>query len=453
MKEPNLPPANIEAEESILGGILFDPQAIFQVEASLLPSAFYVSAHQEIYQTMLKLHHQNNSTDFMAVSTYLADRDRLDQVGGTAKLAQLLNRTISAVNIDRYVDLVMDKFHRRRVIEVGHKVVDLGFGYDSTLELEKLLNDSEQEIFSVTQQRIRSDTDQNSEIAMSAFNQLEDNNPIYPTGIEELDKLITGFEPGTLTLLAARPSMGKSAIALYLALQQMIQHELPVIIFSLEMTQAQMEYRLWSLMSRMDCYQHLGLTPINGDRIRKHRAGLSYLAEKEVESIAKIVKIAVDLPLYMNDNRGINVAGIASEARQVNAREGKLGLVIVDYLQMMASDNGGNRSYELGDVGRGLYQLAGELSVSVLALFQVNRGVEGRQNKRPMMSDLSQSGILEMVADNIIFAYRDEYYDLATSQPGILELILAKARHGDTGTVEVLFDKSSGLIRSLKEFA
>jgi replicative DNA helicase len=450
MKEANLPPANIEAEEAILGGILFDPQAISLVEASLLPSAFYVSAHQEIYQTALKLYHQGNLTDFMAVSTYLADRDRLDRVGGTAKLAQLLNRTISAINIDRYVDLVMDKFHRRRVIEVGHKIVD--FGYDSTLELEKLLNDSEQEIFSVTQQRIRSATDHNGEIAMSAFNQLESENPIYPTGIEELDELMMGFEPGTLTILAGRPSMGKSAISLYLALQQMIQHRIPVIIFSLEMTKHQMEYRLWSLMSRMDCYQHLGLTPINGDRIRKHRAGLSSLTEEEMGSIAKIVQAAVELPLYMNDNRGINVAGIASEARQIQAREGKLGLVIVDYLQMMASDNGGNRSYELGDVGRGLYQLAGELEVPVLALSQVNRGVEGRQNKRPMMSDLSQSGILETVADNIIFAYRDEYYDSATSQPGILELILAKARHGDTGTAEVLFDKSSGMIRSLEEF-
>lgn len=450
MKEANLPPANIEAEEAILGGILFDPKAISQVEASLIPSAFYVSAHQEIYQTALKLYHQGSPTDFIAVSTYLADRNRLDNVGGTAKLAQLLNRTISAVNIDRYVDLVMDKFHRRRVIEVGHKIVD--FGYDSTLELEKLLNNSEQEIFSVTQQRIRSDTDQNSEIAMSAFNQLESENPIYPTGIEELDKLIMGFEPGTLTLLAARASMGKSAISLYLGLQQMIQHKLPVVIFSLEMTKHQMEYRLWSLMSRMDCYQHLDLVPINGSRIRQHRAGRSSLTEKEMESIAKIVQVAVDLPLYMNDNRGINVAGIASEARQVKAREGKLGLVIVDYLQMMASDNGGNRSYELGDVSRGLYQLAGELEVPVLALSQVSRGVEGRQNKRPMMSDLSQSGILEMVADNIIFAYRDEYYDVNTSQPGILELILAKARHGDTGTAEVLFDKSCGMIHSLKEF-
>ncbi|MGL6340821.1 MAG: replicative DNA helicase [Waterburya sp.] len=454
MKEPNLPPANIEAEEAILGAILFDPKAISQVEASLLPAAFYVSAHQEIYQTALKLYHQGNPTDFMAVSTYLADRDRLDKVGGTAKLAQLLNRTISAVNIDRYVDLVMDKFYRRRVIEAGHKIVDLG--YDSTLELEKLLNDSEQEIFSVTQQRTKSGTEHNSEIAMSAFNQLEQNSPIYPTGIQELDRLIMGLEPGSMTILAARPSMGKSAIALYLGLQQIIHHQLPVVIFSLEMTKKQMEYRLWGLISRLYCDRYSNLTPINGDRIRRYRsyqAGSSPLSDQEMETIAKIVRIAADLPLYMNDNWGISVAGIASEARKIKAREGKLGLVIVDYLQMMASDNDGNRSYELGGVGRGLHQLAGELEVPVLALSQVNRGVEARQNKRPMMSDLSQSGILEMVADNIIFAYRDEYYDPATSQPGILELILAKARHGDTGTVEVLFDKSSGMIRSLKEFA
>ncbi len=452
MNEPiNLPPANIEAEEAILGGILLDPQAISRIEAELNPQAFYVLAHQEIYQVALKLYHQGNPTDLMAVSSYLEDRGRLDKVGGMTKLAQLLNRTVSAVNIDRYVGLVMDKYLRRKTIEAGNNIVNLG--YDASIELEKVLDESQREIFTVSQQRIKSDTDNNSEIAMSAFNQLEENNPIYPTGIRELDNLMMGFEPGTLTILAGRPSMGKSAISLFMALQGMIQHELPVIIFSLEMYKYQIEYRLWSLMSRMDCYQHLGLTPIRVERIRKHRAKLDSLNEEEMNSIAKIVGVAVDLPLYMNENRGINVAGIASECRQVQAREGRLGLVIVDYLQMMAADTGGNRSYELGDVGRGLYQLAGDLDVPVLALSQVNRGVESRQNKRPMMSDLSQSGILEMVADNIIFAYRDEYYNPNSSQSGVLELILSKARHGNTGTAEVLFDKSSGMIRSLQEFA
>jgi replicative DNA helicase len=215
------------------------------------------------------------------------------------------------------------------------------------------------------------------------------------------------------------------------------------------MTKKQLEYRLWSLISVLECYQPSGLTPIAGDRIRKHRAGLQPLEYSEMESIVKVVGVASELPLYMNDNRGIKVNEIASAARQIKTKEKKLGLIVVDYLQMMASDNGGNRSYELGDVARGLYKMAGDLNVPVLALSQISRGVESRQDKRPMMSDLSQSGILEMVADNIILAYRDEYYNPDTENQGILELILAKARHGETGTLKVLFDRSYGLIKNM----
>ncbi len=413
--------------------------------------AFSLQSHQQIYRVAHTLHSQSKPTDLMSVSTYLADHDLLESVGGTSKLAQLVNRTVSAVNIDRYAMLVRDKYARRQVIYAGHKIVD--FGYDTTIELETVLNCSEQEIFQVSRQQMRSDTEHNSEIAVAAFNHLEEHSPIYPTGLEALDNLMVGFEPGTMTILAGRPSMGKSAISIFLALQTIIHHKLPVVIFSLEMTKKQLEYRLWSLISQLDCYKHLNLTPIRTERIRQHRAGLCPLTVEEMDSIASIVGIAAELPLYMNQNRGISVSGIASECHQIKTREKKLGLVMVDYLQMMAADSGGNRSYELGDVARGLYKLAGELSVPVLALSQVSRGVEGRQNKRPMMSDLSQSGILEMVADNIIFAYRDEYYHRDTSQPGVLELILAKARHGDTGTAEVLFDKSSGSIHSFKDFA
>jgi replicative DNA helicase len=294
-----------------------------------------------------------------------------------------------------------------------------------------------------------SNTEHNAGIAAAAFNQLEKNTPIYPTGLYDLDELMVGFEPGTLTLVAGRPSMGKTAVSTFLALQMMVMHELPVLIFSLEMTKKQLEYRLWSLISVLEKYRHLDLSPIGSKCIRRHRAGQQPLSDNELNSIASIVGIASELPLYINDSRGITVSGIASECRQIKAKEGKLGLVVVDYLQMMAEDSGGNRSYELGDVARGLYKLAGDLDVAVLALSQVSRGVEARQNKRPGMSDLSQSGILEMVADNIIFAYRDEYYYPDTEQNGILELILAKARHGDTGTVKVLFEKCYGIIRSL----
>ena len=260
---------------------------------------------------------------------------------------------------------------------------------------------------------------------------------------------MVGFEPGTLTLVAGRPSMGKTAISIFLTLQMMVQHKLPVIFFSLEMTEVQLAYRLWSLISVSPQFRSYNLEPLRSDRLRRHRAGLEPLKEWEFKNLFQLVSIASELPLYINDNRGITVSAIASECRQVKAKEGKLGLVVVDYLQMMAADTGGNRSYELGDVARGLYKLAADVDAPVLALSQISRAVESRQNKRPMMSDLSQSGILEMVADNIILAYRDEYYYPEAADPGILELILAKARHGETGTATVFFDKCHGMIRNL----
>ena len=446
-----LPPANIEAEEAILGGIILDPMAMNRVEAELKVSAFYVEAHQEIYRAALALYRQNLPTDLMAVSTYLSDRNLLEKVGGTAKLAQLLGKTVSAVNIDRYTKLVMEKYVRRQLIVSGHEIVALG--YDNIPSLEDVLNDSQKKVFAVCELKMNSQTNTTAEISIECFKDLESDNPIYETGLYDLDDLMVGFEPGTLSILAGRPSMGKSAIANYFTLQMATQHKLPAIYFSLEMTKKQLQYRLWSLISEFHCYRHLNLTKIRGARIRKHRAGRIVLNQQEMESISKILEICAELPLFINENRCITVAGIASECRRIKARVGNLGLVVVDYLQMMAGEKAsGNRSYDLGDVARSLYQLAGEIDAPILALSQVSRGVESRQDKRPMMSDLSQSGILEMVADNIIFAYRDEYYNPNTIHPNILELILAKARHGDTGKIELLFDKSCGMIDSMKVF-
>ncbi len=448
MIDDKLPPQNIEAEEAILGGILLDPEAMSRVCDILSPKTFYLDAHKDIYQAALRLHHQGKPTDLLAVTAWLTDYDLLARIGGRNKLATLVDRTVSAVNIDALAELVMDKYTRRQLIKAGNEIVHLG--YETETELPIILDQSEQKVFRLSHQTLSSNTEHNSTINIAAYEELNSGNPIYPTGLDELDDLMVGFEGGTLTLVAGRPSMGKSFIGSFLALQMILLHDLPVVIFSLEMTKKQLEYRLWSLISVTDAYKHLGLTPLRSDRLRRHRSGNKPLADWEFTSIAKIVDIASLLPLYMNDSRGITVSQIASECRQIKAREGKLGLVVVDYLQMMAEDSGGNRSYELGDVARGLYKLAGELNVPVLALSQISRGVEARQNKRPMMSDLSQSGILEMVADNIILAYRDEYYDPETTEQGILELIVAKARHGETGTAAVLFDKSYGIIKNLK---
>lgn len=443
------PPSCIEAEEAILGGIMLDPGAIDRVSDRLVEEAFYISAHKEIYQAALRLHSGGKPIDLLSITSWLTDHKKLDKVGGKSKLAQLVDRTVSAVNIDALAVLVMDKYLRRLLLLAGHEIAQLSC--DTSTELEAVIDRIEQKIFRLSNQKFCSNTEHNSTITIAAYQELESTSPIYPTGLDELDQLMVGFEPGTLTIVAGRPSMGKSFIAAFLALQMILLHSLPVTIFSLEMTKKQLEYRLWSLISVVAAYKHLGLTPIRCDRIRRHRAGLQPIEDWEFNSIAKIVSIAGDLPLYMNDSRGITVSGIASECRQVKAKEGNLGLVVVDYLQMMAEDSGGNRSYELGDVARGLYKMAGDLGVPVLALSQISRAVEGRQNKRPMMSDLSQSGILEMVADNIILAYRDEYYHPNTEEQGILELIMAKSRHGDTGTATVFFDKSYGILRNLEQ--
>ncbi|MGB5769734.1 MAG: replicative DNA helicase [Crocosphaera sp.] len=444
----HLPPQNIEAEESILGGILLDPHAIGRVVDIITPSAFYVQSHKTIYEAALKLHRQGQPTDFLTVKSTLEDHHLLEQVGGLNKLTQLLDRTVSAVNIDRYAALVMDKYLRRQLIAAGHSIVENGF--DTTQELDTLFYQSEKCLFQVSQQRLGSLTQSNDEVAISAYQDLDIDNPIYPTGLYDLDELIVGFEAGTLTLLAGRPSMGKSFCAMYLAVMMMVQYNRSVVFFSLEMTKKQLEYRLWSLLSVLREYRQSTFLPIASDRFRRHRAGLEKLSPEEITAISSIMAMAAELPLYLNDDRSMTVSSMASECRRLISEKKPIGLVVVDYLQMMASDSEfGNRSYELGDVARELYKLAGDLQVPVLALSQISRAVESRNDKRPMMSDLSQSGILEMVADNIILAYRDDYYNPNTPDPEVLELIVAKARHGNTGTAKFLFDRAYGLIKNI----
>ena len=448
MYDSALPPQNIEAEESILGGILLDPKAMGRIVDFLAADAFYLRSHQEIYRAAVFLHGKGKPTDVMTVSSWLQDYQLLDEVGGIPRLLQLIERTVSAANIDRYAELVMDKYVRRQLIGTGGKVIELA--RDTTRELDEVLDGAEQEVFLVSNWGRTTRTLSNGEVASAAFTELEKNNPIYPTGLRELDNLIVGFEPGTLTLLAGRPSMGKSQAALFLALQMMVARRIPVVFFSLEMTAQQLEYRLWSLLSVHPHYCDCGFYPLRSGRIRQHRAGLAPLTEREHETIARVLGIATELPLYLNDDRGTTVVGMASECRRLISEGKRPGLVVVDYLQMMADDSpNGNRSYELGNVARGLYKMAGDLNVPVLALSQISRAVEGRNNKRPVMADLSQSGILEMVSDNVVLLYRDEYYNPDSSDRDVLELIVGKARHGLTGTARFLFDKSYGLLTEL----
>lgn len=449
MSELLIPPHTVEAEEAILGGILLDPNAMPRIADLISPKSFYLSSHQTIFRAAQRLYHASQPIDLLTITSWLADHQLLEKVGGKGKLAQLVDRTVSAVNIDILSSIVAEKHTRRRLLDAAHKISELA--HDQSTELDEVLYQSEQVIHQISNQEFRSNTEDNAAVAFAAYQYLESEGEIYPSGLYDLDKLIVGLEPGTLTIVAGRPSMGKSQVGLFLAHQVMSLHSLPVAFFSLEMTKRQLEYRLWSLISATSEYQQEhDVHAIRSDRIRRHKAKIDLLQPWEYENISRIFSIASEMPLYLNDDRGINVSGIASECRQIQAKQGALGLVVVDYLQMMAEEQGGNRSYELGDVARGLYKLSSDLQVPVVALSQISRGVEQRQNKRPMMSDLSQSGVLEMVADNIIFAYRDEYYNPDMPNRGLLELIVGKARHGETGAATVLFDKSCGVIRNLK---
>lgn len=443
----SLPPHNIEAEECILGGILLDPDALDRILPELDPHAFYLPSHAKIYQAALALHRAGQPTDLLTVTTWLQDHHQLEEVGGMAKIVQLIERTVSAVNIDRYANLVMDKYLRRQLGYAGHDIAQ--WSVDTTQKLDTLFYHAEKRLFQVSQRHINHLTQPNCDVAIEAYLALETDSPIYPTGLYDLDDLIIGFEAGTLTLLAGRPSMGKSFCAMYLAVKMMLEYNRSVVFFSLEMTKQQLEYRLWSLLSVLPQYSHLKIIPISSDRFRRHRAGLERLDKEEIATLGEIMGLATEMPLYLNDDRGITVSGMASECRRLMSEGQPLGLVVVDYLQMMASDSeSGNRSYELGDVIRELYQMAGDIKVPVLALSQISRAVESRNNKRPLMSDLSQSGILEMVADNVILTYRDDYYNPNTPEPEVLEMIVAKSRHGSTGTAKFLFDRAYGLLKN-----
>jgi replicative DNA helicase len=444
----NIPPASVEAEESILGSILFDMGAVGIAKDLLTPKEFYLLANQIIYRACVELSAKGSPTDLIAVSSYLNDRDLLEKVGGMPYLSRLLNCTVSAANLDRYCKLVRNKYISRDLIRSGHEIVELG--YDQTVELEEAIAQSQRKLTDIAKQSLSSGMESNESISWESYDDLDNVNPIYLSGFSGLDKKLIGFEPGTLTLLAGRPSMGKSAIALNLAFKHLITYQdSAVAFFSLEMTKKQLEYRLWSLISTQSFYKHQGIRPLTGDRIRKKRTGLQPFTAQESENVASIAEIASKLKLFINEDRRSTVASIGANLRQLKNQQEKLGLVIVDYLQMMADDSSDNRSYELGAIGRGLYQLSSELDVPIIALSQVNRNVEQKQDKRPGMSDLSQSGVLEMVADNIIFCYRDEYYNDQTHEENILELILRKARHGETGIAKFFFDKVHGKIEDL----
>ncbi|ADB95182.1 replicative DNA helicase [Candidatus Atelocyanobacterium thalassae] len=427
MTNNNIPPQNIEAEESILGGILLDPEAMGRIVDLITPESFYVRAHQEIYEAALKLHSQGKPTDFLTVKSVLEDHLLLEKIGGIDKLTQLLDRTVSAVNIDRYAALIMDKYLRRQLISSGHEIVSLGF--ETTRDLEIVLDESEKKIFGLTQKRPQGGLVPISDTIIQTFNELEKlhNQTALPgieTGFYDLDAMTGGLQRSDLIIIAGRPSMGKTAFGLGLVAHIAKNFNLPVAIFSLEMSKEQLSMRL--LASEAE---------IESNRLRSGR-----FVQDDYSTISTAIGTLSNLPIYIDDSANVTVMQVRSQVRRLLAeKKGDFGLVLIDYLQLMEGAEKDNRVQELSKMTRSLKGLAREIKAPVIALSQLSRGVEARNNKRPMMSDLRESGSIEQDADLIMMLYRDEYYNPETIDKGVTELILTKHRNGPTGTVKLLF--------------
>jgi replicative DNA helicase len=431
-----LPPQNIDAEEGILGGILLDPEAITRIADLLRPEAFYLSAHQEIYRTALILQSQGSPTDLMSITTWLKDRGLLDKIGGQSKLVQLVDRTVSAVNIDQYAALVMDKYMRRQLIQVGNQITHLG--HETSSPLEQVLDQAEQKLFSVTQDRPQNGLMATSDILTHTFADIESRSlgmvlPGLSCGFYDLDAMTQGFQRSDLIIVAGRPSMGKTSFTMNIARNIAAFHKLPVAIFSLEMSKEQLVQRLLASEAR-----------IESGRLRAGR-----VSQQEWEPLGHAISTLSQLPVFIDDTPNISMTELRSKARRLQAEQGGvLGLILLDYLQLM--DGGSdNRVQELSRITRSLKGLSRELSVPVIALSQLSRGVESRTNKRPMMADLRESGAIEQDADLIMMLYRDEYYNPDTPDRGIAEVILTKHRNGPTGTVKLLFEAQFTQFRNL----
>jgi replicative DNA helicase len=437
-----LPPQNIECEETILGGILLDPEAITRICDRLPAEAFYVGAHKDIYQGMLRLHKTGKPTDMISVANWLSDNDLLARIGGRSKLAQLVDRTVSAVNIDALAEVVIEKHLRRQLIKIGNDIVKLGYAQE--IPFEEVLDESQQKVFNLAQSSVddRPELIHASDAMISLMHKLEEKQAgtfqSIKTGFYDFDAMTGGFEPGQLILVGGRPAMGKSAFALNMSWDIAYKQQKPVFFFSLEMTKEQNAQRLAAALAHVD--------------LPKFKSG--QLIEKDWKAFFEAYQAVDASKLYFCDRFDIDMNNIKASMRRAIARTGeKPGLVVIDHISLLAGTEEGSpdERIKMKKTTRTLKQLAGasEFDCPVVALSQLSRGVESRQNKRPMMSDLRESGSLEEDADFVAMMYRDEYYNPSTPDRGLAEVLLCKGRDSETGTVKLLFDGAYSEFKNL----
>ncbi len=424
--DERLPPHNNEAEQSVLGSLLIDRDAIIRVASYVKAEDFYFSANGTVYQAILDLYNRREPTDFLTLSDELERRSVLDDIGGLGYLSSLLNVVPTAVHVEYYGRIVERTATLRRLIDAGTHIV--GIGFQDNLDAADALDSAEQALFTVSQRRQTKDFQSISDVLDKFFDQLDylqqNRGEVVgvPTGFSDLDKLTGGLQRSDLLIVAARPSMGKTAFALGMAYGAAVQHGRKVGIFSLEMSAEQLVQRLLATETGVD----------------SHRLRLGNIDDGEWDRISRAFGRLAEAEIYIDDSANASVMDVRSKARRLQAEQG-LDLIIVDYLQLMSGRRTDNRVQEISEISRGLKGLARELNIPVVALSQLSRAVETRADHRPMLSDLRESGSIEQDADIVMFIFRDDKYDENSEKKGIAELIIAKHRNGPVGSVNLRF--------------
>ena len=438
-----VPPHSIEAESSVLGGLLLDNGAWDRVGDLLVDGDFYRFEHKLIYGAIGTLINANKPADVITVYEHLQNTSKAEEVGGLAYLNSLAQYVPSASNIRRYAEIVRERSILRKLVSAADEIATNAFNTQGK-PVDKILDEAEQKIFNIGEEGSRmkqgfQGMDSLVVELLDRVTEMADNpNDItgVPTGFYDLDRMTSGFQAGDMIVLAARPSMGKTALAINIAEHVALNEGLPVAVFSMEMGASQLAVRIVGSIGRID-QTHL-------------RTGK--LTDEEWPRLTEAIERLRNISLHIDDTPGLTTSELRANARRLSRTCGQLGLIVVDYLQLMSvssSMSDENRATAVGEISRGLKMLAKELKCPVIALSQLSRGVESRTDKRPMMSDLRESGAIEQDADVIMFIYRDDYYNKDSKEPGVAELIISKQRNGPTGTVKLAFLKPITKFESL----
>lgn len=425
-----VPPHNREAEQSVIGAIFLDPQSLITASEILLADDFYHNAHKQIFETMLRLSDLGKAIDVVTVTEELSAKKEIEDVGGLSYLLELANAVPTAANVAHYAKIVEEKSLLRRLIRVATKIVEDGYTRED--EVEALLGEAEKKMMEVANRKNAGDFKHVKDVLVETFDNIEQLQSQkgdvtgIPTGFRDLDNITAGFQRNDLIIVAARPSVGKTAFALNVAQSVAVQARENVAIFSLEMGAEQLVMRMLCAEGNIDA-QVLRTGALTTEDWGKLTMAMGSLSNSGI---------------FIDDTPGVRINEIRAKCRRL-AQEHGLGMILIDYLQLIQGSGkpGENRQQEVSEISRSLKHLARELKVPVIALSQLSRGVEQRQDKRPMMSDLRESGSIEQDADIVAFLYRDDYYDKESESKNMIEIIIAKQRNGPTGTVTLAFKK------------